>query len=235
MEYSPLKGPITSWAVEERPREKLLQRGVGALTDGELLAILLGTGSRTQSALDLARQLLSELGQLKGLAKADIAELRQVPGIGPAKAIQIVAAFELGRRKRTAIHNPRQFSSSETVAAYLAPRLEDLQQEVFYGLFLSQNHEIIAEQSLFRGGVSSTVVDPKLVFHTALKHLASAVIVAHNHPSGNLRPSRADMDLTHRMVRAGRLLNIRVLDHIIISGRGHYSFLDEGTLNPPEG
>lgn len=232
MEYTTTRGPITSWAAEERPREKLLQRGVGALTDSELVAIILGSGTRTLSALDLARKLLHERGKLQGLAQSDVAELQHTSGIGPAKAIQIVAAFELGRRKREATNSTFRMSGSQAVADYLQPRMEDLRQEVFYGLFLNQNNELLVAQPLFQGGVSSTVVDTKVVFHAAIKHLASAIIVAHNHPSGNLQPSQADIQLTHRLVRAGRLLNIRVLDHIIISHRGYYSFLDDGRLNP---
>lgn len=222
--------PITDWALEDRPREKLLQRGVDALTDAEILAILLGSGTRSLSAIDLAREILDNFGGLQGLARSQVSELMRQRGIGQAKAIGIVAAFELARRRQLVQERPLRFTDSGSVARYLHPRLADQEQEVFYVLFLNRNHELLTEKALFRGGVAATIIDPKLVFREAVSQLASALIVAHNHPSGNLRPSRADQDITRRLVAAGQLFDLPVLDHLIISHRGYYSFADEGEM-----
>jgi len=224
--------PITEWTVDERPREKLLQRGIDALTDAELIAILLGSGTRKLSAVDLARQVLREANGLDALARSGVSDLTQVKGIGPAKAIALVAAFELGRRRIYSEQTPARISSSELAAQYLKARLADLKQEVFYVLFLSRSNEILAEKQMFKGGVSSTVVDQRLLFKEAISHLASAIIVAHNHPSGNLKPSKADIQITHKLAQTGNTLDIRLLDHIIVSSRGHFSFADEGMLEP---
>lgn len=222
--------PITQWAMEDRPREKMLQRGIDALTDAELLAIILGSGTRELSAIGLARQVLQEVGSLVQVARCSVNELTRIKGIGPAKAIAIVSAFEMGRRKGLAPDEVIKFTSSEKVANYLIPRLADLQQEVFYVLFLNRNNEVKAEKPIHRGGVSATIVDPKLIFREAINQLASALILAHNHPSGNLRPSQADISITHKLARAGQLFDIKVLDHIIVSHRGYFSFADEGIM-----
>ena len=227
-EYQP--NPITGWAIEDRPREKLLQRGVDALTDAEILATLLGAGTRTLSAIGLARKLLTEKGGLEGLARCQIASLTEIHGIGPAKAISIIASFELARRKQLVSHKSFRITESRSIARYLSPRLADLAQERFHVLFLNRNNELIAEETMFVGGVASTIIDPKVVFKAAIQHLASAIIVAHNHPSGSLRPSQADRDITKRLVKAGELFDIMVLDHLVISSRGYYSFADEGEM-----
>lgn len=227
-EYQP--NPITGWAIEDRPREKLLQRGVDALTDAEILAILLGAGTRSLSAIGLARQLLTEKGGLEGLARCHIPALTDVHGIGPAKAISIIAAFELARRKQLTSHKAFRITESLSIARYLSPRMADLDHERFHVLFLNRNNELIAEETMFVGGVASTIIDPKVVFRAAIQHLASAIIVAHNHPSGSLRPSQSDRDITSRLVKAGNLFDIMVLDHLIISHKGYYSFADEGEM-----
>ncbi len=223
--------PITAWALEDRPREKLLQRGVDALTDAELVAILLGSGTRSLSAIGLARLVLDEMGGLTGLSKSSVETLTKLKGIGPAKAIALVAVFELARRKTIVQERPVRITDSQSVARYLAPRMEDAEQELFYVLFLNRNNEIVAEQEMFRGGVASTVIDTKLVYREAMKHLASALIVAHNHPSGSLRPSQADQAITQKLIQAGKIFDISVLDHLIISRRGFYSFADSGEMN----
>ncbi|MDX2250465.1 MAG: DNA repair protein RadC [Bacteroidia bacterium] len=222
---------IKDWAVEDRPREKLLQRGIEALTDAELIAILLASGTRERSAIDLAREMIETVGGLPQIAQADVAELTQLKGIGKAKAITVIAAFELGRRKLLKISETPRLTHSESVAKYLSPRLADLKQEVFYVLFLNRNNEIIAEKQIFRGGVSATIIDPRIVFREAIHHLASAIILSHNHPSGNLTPSQADIEITRKLISGGKVFDIQVLDHIIVSARGYYSFADQGLLS----
>ena len=222
--------PIKDWALEDRPREKMIQRGVSALTNSELLAILLSSGTRDQSALDLARTILQELDGLPQLARASVAELKHFKGIGQAKALLLVAAFELGRRKNIQNQEPLKVTSSEVVAQYLIPLLSDLNQEVFYVLFLNRNNEIKAERMFFQGGVSSTIIDPRLVFKEAVHQLASGIILAHNHPSGNLVPSQADIESTQKLTAAGKLFDIHVLDHLILSNHGYYSFLDNDLM-----
>ena len=222
--------PIKNWAIEDRPREKLLQRGIEALTDAELLAILLSTGTKDMSAIDLAREILKSIGGFHQLARSHPNELMQIKGIGKAKAITIQVAFELGRRKgRDKTLRPR-FTNSNDVADYVAPKLEDLSHEVFYALFLNRNNEVIAEKEIFSGGVAATIIDPRIVFKEAINHLASGIIFAHNHPSGNLSPSQADIDITQKLKKGGKVFDINVLDHLIISSRGYYSFADEGNL-----
>ena len=223
--------PITQWALEDRPREKMLQRGIDALTDAELLAIILGSGTRELSAIGLARQVLKQVGSLAQLARCGVPELVAIKGIGPAKAIAIVSAFELGRRKGLAPHEVIKFTSSDKVANYLIPRLADLNQEVFYVMFLNRNNEIKAEKPFFRGGVAATVIDAKLIFREAINQLACGVILAHNHPSGNLTPSQADLQITRKLREGGKLFDIAVLDHIIVSHRGYFSFADEGLMD----
>lgn len=222
--------PIKSWALEDRPREKLLQRGTESLTDAELIALLLGSGTQQCSAIDLARQIVAQRGGLLQLARSSVKDLTQVKGVGPAKAITIVAAFELGRRKMLIEPRAARISSAADAARILVPRIGDQNQEVFYLLMLNRNNEVIAEKELFRGGLSATVIDPKLVFREAIQHLAAALIVAHNHPSGNLRPSQADIQITERLVAAGKSLDLPIIDHLIITSGGYCSFADEGLL-----
>ncbi|MEM7370073.1 MAG: DNA repair protein RadC [Bacteroidota bacterium] len=222
--------PITAWALEDRPREKLLQRGINALTDAELIAILLGSGTRECSAIELARQLLDDKGGLAKLAKCSVPELTQLKGIGNAKAISLVAAFELGRRKQLDREDTVRIQSSADVASYMRPRMADLDHEVFHVIFLNRNNEIKSDKQLFSGGVSSTIIDPRIVFREAVNQLVSGIILVHNHPSGNLMPSEADMRITRKLVSGGKIMDIRVLDHLIISSRGYYSFADEGVM-----
>jgi len=222
--------PIKDWDDADKPREKLKERGVSALTDAELIALLLSTGTREHSVVDLARELLKNIGGLIGLARADANQLLKTKGIGDAKATTILAAFELGRRKAQSVGYEFRVNGSPAVADYLQAKIGDEAQEVFHVLFLNRNNVVIGDKSLFRGGVSATVVDPKVVFREALAHLASSIIVAHNHPSGSLAPSRADEDITRQLVAAGKLLEITVLDHLIVTSHGYYSFADEGKM-----
>jgi len=227
-QYAPL--PIKSLAEEDRPREKLLQRGIDALTDAELIAILLGSGTTDKSAIQLAQEILKARGNLGALARCGVQELTHFKGVGPAKAITLVTAFELGRRKAQQQPERYKIGSSIDAARYLQPRLSDLEREVFYILCLNRNHEVIYEKELFRGGISATVIDPKLVFREAFNHVAAGIIVAHNHPSGNLKPSMADVRITQKLLEAGHHLELPVLDHLIISYRGYFSFADEGLM-----
>ena len=230
--YNPTS--IKSLAEEDRPREKLLQRGIGSLTDAELIAIVLGSGTPEQSAIELARHILKERGDLAALARCGVQDLTHFRGIGPAKAISLVTAFELGRRKASLQPERFRIGSSADAARYLQPRLGDLPREVFYLLALNRNHEVIAEKELFQGGISATVIDPKLVFREALAHYAAAIVVAHNHPSGSLTPSRADVEITRKLVQGGKIFEMPVLDHLIVSHRGYFSFADEGLMADPE-
>lgn len=222
--------PIKAWALEDRPREKMLHRGMDALTDAELLALILATGTKDQSAIDLARSILREMGGLHRLARSSVSELIKIKGIGPAKAITLMAAFEISRRKHLTEEEEVKVKGAESVAKYLGPKLEDLEQEVFYVLFLNRNNVVKSEKLFFRGGISATVIDPKPVYKEALNMLASAIVMVHNHPSGNLTPSKADMDITKKMVDAGKMVDIQVLDHVIITRKGYYSFADQGML-----
>ncbi|WNJ21082.1 RadC family protein [Pontibacter sp. G13] len=223
--------PIHTWAVEDRPREKLAEKGLDALTDAELLAIILGSGTRNQSALDLARSLLDSHQNLQGLAAASSKALTKIRGIGPVKAQIILVVFELGRRKSQHEAKRRHIRHSRDAAKYLQEKLADRKQEVFWAIFLNQNHEIVHEQQFFEGGIASTVIDTRVIMHVALEHLAAAMIICHNHPSGNLRPSAADRAITRKIKSGADIFDIRLLDHIIVSHRGYYSFTDEGLLD----
>ena len=223
---------IRSWAEADRPREKLLHQGKHTLTDTELIAILLRTGTRADSAIDLARKLLHQAGgDLNLLSRMTPAEMSKMNGIGRVKAVTLLAALELGRRREAAAEAPREaISSSRDVAALFRQRLGDLPHEEFWLLLLNRANQVITRCQLSKGGVTGTVVDPKMVFKTALEHLATGIILCHNHPSGNPQPSEADLNLTKKLKNAGGFLDITVLDHIIIAGSHYYSFADEGRM-----
>lgn len=223
---------ITAWAEEDRPREKMLLRGKNALTDAELLAILIGSGTVGESAVALAQRILDSVERnLHELGKRSLPELRRFKGIGEAKAITIAAALELGRRRQLSDlrERPRIGGSRDAYNA-VAPLLTDLHHEEFWVLLLNKSNEVFARQQLSSGGMAGTVVDVKLFFKAALDARAAAVIAVHNHPSGSLQPSAADLDLTKRLRKAGELFDLPLLDHLIVSERGYYSFADEGTL-----
>ncbi|WP_247232102.1 RadC family protein [Telluribacter sp. SYSU D00476] len=223
---------ILSWAEEDRPREKLLQRGKAALTDAELIAILIGSGTVDQSAVDVAKLILgSANNNLNELARQGINELKKIKGIGEAKAITIVAALELGRRrKESEVPRRRRITSSNDAYEEMKPYLLDKPHEEFWILLLNRANEVLRPVLISTGGVAGTVADPKLIFKHALEHLASSMILFHNHPSGNLTPSQADKDLTRKLKEAGRVLDLPVLDHLIFTDSSYYSFADEGLL-----
>lgn len=224
--------PITAWAEEDRPREKMMLKGRQTLTDAELLAILLGSGTVGESAVSLARRLLSAVdNNLHELGKRSIHDLKRFKGVGEAKAIAIAAALELGRRRQLSDLRERpKIGSSRDAFQAIAPLLTDLSHEEFWLLLLNKANEVMARERLSTGGMSGTVVDIKMVFKCALDARASGIIAVHNHPSGNLQPSMADQELTRRLRRAGEMLDLPLLDHLIVSERGYYSFADEGAL-----
>ncbi|MBL7802358.1 MAG: DNA repair protein RadC [Saprospiraceae bacterium] len=223
---------ITAWAEEDRPREKMLLRGKNALTDAELLAILIGSGTAGESAVALAQRILNTVDRnLHDLGKRTLGELQRFKGIGEAKAITIAAALELGRRRQLSdLRDRPRISCSQDAYNIVAALLTDLPHEEFWVLLLNKSNEVFHRQQLSVGGSAGTVVDVKLLFKTALDSLAKAVIVLHNHPSGSLQPSQADIDLTRRIKKAGELLDLPLLDHLIVSERGYYSFADQGMI-----
>lgn len=223
---------IKSWAEEDRPREKLAEKGKAALSDAELIAILLGSGSRDVTAVELSKTILNSVGNnLNELGKMDISALTVFKGIGPAKAISIVAAMELGRRrKEMASAVKRVITCSNDAFLEIQDSLSDLPHEEFWILLMNRANKIIGKKNVSKGGVSGTVADAKLIFKPAIEKLASSVILCHNHPSGNLKPSDADLKLTAKLKEAGKCLDIPVLDHLIIGDNAYFSFADEGIL-----
>jgi len=223
---------IKTWAEEDRPREKLLLKGKRALTDAELIAILIGSGNATETAVDLSKRILLGAGNnLNQLGKMTVADLCKYKGIGEAKAIAIVAGLELGARRQVSeVVKLDQITSSRDGYEMLRPLLADLPKEEFWVLYLNRANKVILKDQVSSGGVNGTVVDLKVIFKKALELLASGVILAHNHPSGAIRPSREDDIMTKRLVEAGKLLETPVLDHLIITDNGYYSYADEGRL-----
>lgn len=225
---------INFWAEEDRPREKMLVQGRRALTDAELIAILIGSGSKSESAVELSRRILSESNNdLNKLATFSIKDLTngRFKGIGEAKAISIIAALELGRRRKETMTKERpQITSSKDAFQLMAPIYADLNHEEFWIILLNTANRVIGKHKLSKGGRAGTVVDVKILFEEVLSYKATSVILTHNHPSGNLRPSDQDRVLTKRISEAGKLLDIKILDHLIFSDTTYYSFSDEGEL-----
>jgi DNA repair protein RadC len=223
---------IKSWAEEDRPREKLLLKGKQALTEAELIAILIGSGNAEETAVELSRRILARVeNNLHELSRLTVSELMEFKGIGEAKAITIVAALELGRRRKEAnVLQQSRITTSLDAANIFQPLLCDNHHEEFWLMYLNRNNRVLGKQPVSSGGLSGTVVDPKLVFKNAIENKASSIILCHNHPSGNLKPSDEDIKLTGQLRDAGKLLDIQVLDHIIVSQDGFFSFADEGLL-----
>ena len=223
---------ITDWAVEDRPREKLTTKGTASLSDAELLGILIGSGTRKNSAVDLGRELLNMANNnLNSLGKLTISDLRKIHGIGPARAVIIAAALELGRRRKLAeVEDNTQIKSSKDVADIFQPLLADLPHEEFWLLFLNRSNRIIGRMKLSQGGISGTVTDVRIILKKAIEMLASGIIVCHNHPSGNTNPSESDTKITQKIKDAGNLVDIQLLDHLIITEKDYYSFADNGLL-----
>ena len=224
--------PIKSWALDDRPREKLLTKGAVTLSDSELLAILINNGNKEKSAVELAKDIL-RLGNhnLNELGKLTLKEFQKVKGIGEAKAITIVAALELGRRRHAGTYLEKPIIRSSTdLAQYLRISIKDYSYEVFGVVFLNKANKINHFEIISRGGITGTVADPRIILRKALEEDATSIVLCHNHPSGNLKPSRADEDLTYKIKEAAKYFDIVVMDHIIVSEEGYYSFADEGIL-----
>lgn len=223
---------IKSWAEDDQPRAKLARKGSAALSDSELLAILIGTGSAQLSAVDLGKEILASVsGDLAELSKLSLPRLMKFKGIGEAKAITIAAALELGRRRQlTDIKDKPQISDSKSAYYLVAPLLVDKTHEEFWILYLNRSNRVIDRHCLSSGGVSGTLVDPRLVFNRAVQLLASAMVLCHNHPSGQLKPSKEDIQITRKLIEGGKVLDVKVLDHLIIGQDRYFSMSDEGLI-----
>lgn len=224
--------PINQWAEDDRPREKFLLKGKAALSDSELLAILIGSGSRNESAVQLCQRILASANNnLNQLGKLSIQQLMDFKGIGEAKAISIAAALELGRRRRSedAVELDK-ITSSKAVFNIMQPLIGELLHEEFWVLFLNNSNKVIHKAQLSKGGMTGTVVDTRIIFKTALEYNAISLILTHNHPSGKLLASESDKEITRKLQLAGKQMEIMVLDHVIITESSFYSFADEGIL-----
>lgn len=223
---------IKSLSVSDRPREKLLAKGRSSLTDAELLAIIIGSGSRHESAVSLCQRILSSYhNKLHLLSKVNVEELMQFKGIGEAKSISLVAAIEIGRRRRLEeALQLEKIKSSKAVFEVMQPTLGDLDHEEFWVLMLNNSNKIIYKYHLSKGGITGTMVDTRLLFKKAIAHSATSIILAHNHPSGTLKPSEADKLITAKIQEAGKILDIKLLDHLIITEKSYFSFADEALI-----
>lgn len=219
-------------AHDDRPREKFLLKGKQAVSDSELLAIIMGSGSRNESAVDLARRILDSVdNNWRQLSDLSLDALMTFKGVGEAKAITIAAALEIGRRKSAEeVPDKPQITSSQDAYKIVQPYLSDLKTEEFWCLYLNQSNKVIHLEKLTQGGINQSIVDVRILFKIALEKYATAIIVAHNHPSGNLQPSSEDKNITKKISEGGQLLNITLLDHLIITQKSYYSFSDEGLL-----
>lgn len=229
---SPAYVSIKNWAEEDRPREKLMNKGVEALTNAELFAILIGNGTAKKSAVELMQEILKHCdGKLRNLNHMQLQDLVQFNGIGEAKALTIIAAAEIGKRRMKEDSNDiTQFRSGYDVLRYMSPIIQDLSHEESWAILLNNNSRLLHLAHLSSGGLAETTVDVRMLLKQALLHDATCFILVHNHPSGNLRPSKADEELTQRVKRASQAINIRMIDHVIVTEGGYYSFSEEGRL-----
>lgn len=232
MRYKENGQTIKSWAEDDRPREKFELKGRNALSNAELLAIIIGSGTTQLSAVEVSRLLLTSCNQqLNQLSRQSIQQMIKTKGIGKAKAITIQAALELGRRLKSENTNDLPaITCSRDAYEILGPLLEDLTHEEFHILLLNRANVVVRRLTISKGGISGTVVDARLIFKPALELLASSVILCHNHPSGKIKPSEADISLTKKLKQAGKMMDVNILDHLIIGHRQYYSFADEGIL-----
>ena len=222
--------PITNWSEDDKPREKLMLKGKSVLSDAELLAILIGSGSKNESAVDLSKRILASVdNNLNALGKLSITQLMIFKGIGEAKAISIIAALELGRRRRSEdALELKKVTSSKVIFEIMQPIIGELPHEEFWIIYLNNSNKVISKSQLSKGGITGTLVDVRIVFKTALEMGATALILCHNHPSGTLVPSEADKQITRKLKLAGESLEIKVLDHLIVTEASYFSFADEG-------
>jgi DNA repair protein RadC len=223
---------IKEWAVEDRPREKLMNHGIQSLSNSELIAILIGSGIKNQSAVELARKILgSAANDLDQLGRFSVSDFMKIRGIGKARAIAIVSALELGRRRKLSESASRlKITSSGDVHEALYQHLADLSHEEFWILLLNRSNKIIGKQKISQGGISGTVTDIRMILKFAIDALASSIILCHNHPSGNLQPSEADIQITRKLKDASALMEINLLDHVIVAGKKYFSFADENMI-----
>jgi len=232
MNYENKTVSIKSWAEDDRPREKLVLKGKSALSDAELIAILIGSGSRNESAVDLSKRILNSIdNNLNKLGKLSVFDLQKFKGIGDAKAISIITALELGRRRRIeeALELP-QIDGSKAIFNMMQPVIGELQHEEFWIVYLNNSNKVLHKEQLSKGGLTGTVVDVRLVFKKAIELFSTAIILCHNHPSGKLQPSQADKSITNKLKLAGETLDIKVLDHLIITENAYFSFADENII-----
>ena len=223
---------IKEWSLEDRPREKLLNKGISTLTDAELIAIIIRMGTRDESAVELAKRILNSVeNNLNELGKLTVDDLQKYKGMGEAKAIGIVAALELGRRRKLSESvNRKKIASSRDIYDIFHPVLADLPNEEFWITLLNRSNKIIERIKISQGGISGTITDVRIILKIALEKLASAIILCHNHPSGNPQPSEADISITQKIKESGKLMDINLLDHIIVTDGNYYSFADEGLI-----
>ncbi len=226
------KLPIKDWAIDDRPREKLLAKGVGSLSDAEIIAILIGSGNRNETAVELSKRILSSAdNNLSQFSRLNINDLTKFNGIGEAKAISIVAAMELGkRRKISEILQKPKITDSRDVFEIFSNIIGDVPYEEFWVLFLNRSNKIIDKQKISQGGVHGTTADIKLILKNAIEKLASGIILCHNHPSGNLMPSKLDVEITNKVAKAAEYIDTQLLDHVIVSDKEYFSFADKGML-----
>jgi len=232
MEYENKPLPIKSWAEDDRPREKLLLKGKQVLSDAELIAILIGSGNKNESAVALSKRILATIdNNLNKLGKLLVSDLTKFKGIGEAKAISIITALEIGRRRRLEeALEVQKITSSKAVFSIMQPLIGELQHEEFWVLFLNNSNKVLYKNLLSKGGLTGTLVDVRLVFKKAIELYATALILCHNHPSGKLEASNADKSITKKIKDAGETLDIKVLDHLIITENAYFSFADENIL-----
>jgi len=224
--------PITNWSEDDKPREKLMNKGKASLSDAELIAILIGSGSRNESAVQLSKRILSSVdNNLNALGKLSLQQLMNFKGIGEAKAISIQASMELGRRRRAeeAIEL-KKITSSKSIFELMQPIIGELPHEEFWIIYLNNSNKVVSKSQLSKGGITGTLVDVRLVFKNAIEIGAVGIILIHNHPSGALQPSEADKQITRKLKLAGESLDIKILDHLIITETNYFSFADEGIL-----
>lgn len=223
---------IKHWAEDDKPREKLMLKGKSVLSDAELIAILIGSGSRSESAVELSQRILSNSNNnLNSLAKLTIKQLMEFKGIGEAKAITIIAALELGKRRREEeALELIKITSSKIIFQIMQPIIGDLLHEEFWVLFLNNSNKVIHKSQMSKGGITGTVVDVRMIFKMALEQNATNIILCHNHPSGNVVPSEADLNITKKLKLAGENLDVKVLDHVIVTDKSYYSFADDGKM-----
>ncbi|WP_333663253.1 RadC family protein [Chishuiella changwenlii] len=230
--YHEIKNSIKNWNEDDRPREKLASKGRSSLSDTELIAIIMGSGNRTESAVELAKRILqSANNNWNELAKYSIEDLCKFKGIGEAKAISIITALEIGRRRNSQeILERKKISSSRDAATIFQQQIGDLPNEEFWVMFLNQGNRIIKTEQISRGGITKTSVDIRVIFKRALELTTTAIILSHNHPSGNLIPSPADKSITKKIKEAACLLDIQLMDHVIVSQKNYFSFSDQGLI-----